>query len=360
MSSLAGGGMERSMLNIAKGMIAGGHRVDLLLNIAEGPHLKHLPQGMRVFEFGRRRRLGMRSINAVLSLVRYMRQEKPHAIYSALGPQNVQLLLASKISRSECRCIISVRKTFSVEGQRSGFYRRAHHRAYGILYPSAYAIIAVSNGVKRYLVEHLSMPDSLISVVHNPVSSEEIIRKSCEPVADPWLNGNPMPVILAVGRLSPEKGFDVLIDAFRLVVKKRQARLIILGEGELRGSLAGRIEQLGLGGNVGMPGFVDNPFAYMSRADLFVLSSSREAFGNVLVEALACGCPVVSTDCPYGPREILEDGLWGTLTPVGDPEALARAILESLDTIVQREKLVERARFFSVERAVDGYLSLQR
>jgi glycosyltransferase involved in cell wall biosynthesis len=358
MSHLAGGGMERSMLNIAKGMMAHGHQVDLLVTVARGPFARNLPQGMRVFEFARKRKLKMRYVGVVLSLVRYMREEKPHAIYSALGPQNVQLLLASKLARSDCRCVISARGSLTAEERQLGLYRRAHARAYKVLYPSADAIIAVSEGVRRHLVEDLGIPDSLIKVVYNPVDSEEIVRMSREPVAEPWLDGNSVPVILAAGRLFPEKGLDLLLDAFRLVLDRRQARLVILGEGVLRDSLTEQVERLGLGGKVRMPGFVDNPFAYMARAHLFVLSSRREGFGNVLVEALACGCPVVSTDCPGGPREILEDGRWGTLTPTGDREALARAIQEALDKNADRRRLLERARFFSVERATAGYLSL--
>jgi glycosyltransferase involved in cell wall biosynthesis len=357
-SHLAGGGMERSMLNVAKGMMACGHSVDLLVTVAKGPFARNLPQGMRVFEFGRKRKLEMRYVGVVLRLVRYMREEKPYAIYSALGPQNVQLLLAGKLSRSGCRCVISVRSTLFTEEQRLDLYRRAHTCAYKLLYPSAHAVIAVSSAVKRYLIEGFGIPDSLVEVVYNPVDIEEIAGKASEPVADPWLNGKPVPVVLAAGRLFPEKGFDILLDAFRLVVDRRPARLIILGEGVLRGSLSGQVERLGLGGNVRMPGFVDNPFAYMAWADLFVLSSRREGFGNVLVEALACGCPVVSTDCPGGPREILEDGRWGTLTPTGDRGALACAILEALDKKADRQRLVERARFFSVERATTDYLSL--
>ena len=348
------------MLSVAEGMTAHGHQVDLLVTVARGPFARRLPQGVRVFELARKRKLEMRYVGVVLSLVRYVREEQPYAIYSALGPQNVQLLLAGKLSRTGCRCVISVRGTLFTKEQRQDLYRRIHVRAYRLLYPSAHAIVAVSSAVKRYLVEGFGIPDNLVKVVYNPVDFDQIAVQASEPVAEPWLSEKSVPVVLAAGRLFPEKGFDELLDAFRLVVEKRPARLIILGEGVLRGSLAGQVERLGLGGNVRMTGFVDNPFAYMARADLFVLSSRREGFGNVLVEALACGCPVVSTDCPGGPREILGDGRWGTLVPTGDRDALAGAIVEALDEKADRQKLIERARFFSVERATSGYLSLLR
>jgi glycosyltransferase involved in cell wall biosynthesis len=139
---------------------------------------------------------------------------------------------------------------------------------------------------------------------------------------------------------------------------RRPMRLLILGEGKLRPSLTSLAEELDIVEDLAMPGFVDNPFQYFARADLFVLSSRWEGLGNVVIEALACGCPVVSTDCPSGPAEILENGKYGTLVPVGDPEALAAAILKSLDTPMDRQRLRDRGAKFSVENATRQYLDL--
>jgi glycosyltransferase involved in cell wall biosynthesis len=165
------------------------------------------------------------------------------------------------------------------------------------------------------------------------------------------------PVILAVGRLTLQKDFPTLIRAFARLRARRSARLVILGEGELRDELEALVAELGLTADVALPGFVDNPFSWMRGSALFVLSSAWEGFGNVLVEAMACGTPVVSTDCPSGPAEILENGKWGRLAAVGDAEALARAIAEALDD-PNPPDVRARAAFFSVERSVDAYLAI--
>ena len=161
------------------------------------------------------------------------------------------------------------------------------------------------------------------------------------------------PCCWAPGRLVPEKDFPTLIEAFRRAAAERPCRLVILGEGPRRRELEGRVRALGLQGSVSLPGWVKNPYAFMARAALFILSSRHEGFGNVLVEALACGCPAVSTDCPAGPAEILEDP--ALLAPPGDPEALARVMLRTLARPADKAALRAKAARFSMERAVEGY-----
>ena len=165
-------------------------------------------------------------------------------------------------------------------------------------------------------------------------------------------------MILAVGRLSDAKDFPTLLKAIVRMNEKRKVKCIILGEGELREKLQGMIEQLSLSGTVDLHGFVGNPYAYLAKADLFVLSSRREGFPNVLVEAMACGTPVVATDCPSGPAEILENGKYGPLVPVGDAQALADAMLRTLDDHLPAETLIARAEEFSVEKIADQYIDL--
>ncbi|NJK80391.1 MAG: glycosyltransferase, partial [Chloroflexaceae bacterium] len=196
--------------------------------------------------------------------------------------------------------------------------------------------------------------------VYNPTITPELIEHSHAPLDDPWLTApeRPVPVVLGVGRLVPNKDFANLIQAVALVRQQRPLRLLILGEGDERPRLEALVQRLGLSDAVRMPGYVTNPYAYMRRADLFVLSSANEGLPGVLIEAMACGAPVVATDCATGPREILTGGQYGRLVPVGDSTALAAAIVATLDHPQPAEQLQERAALFSAERAVGAYLEL--
>src|SRR3954452_14198277 len=225
-------------------------------------------------------------------------------------------------------------------------------RAYG----QGDAVVAVSDGVADALARVTGLPRGLIRTIHNPVVGPELEALSREPVAHPWLAPGQPPVVLSAARLTVQKDLPTLLRAFALLRARRAVRLLILGDlptperteasiGELR-DLAYR---LGVAADVELPGFVENPYAWMARASLFALSSAYEGFGNVLVEAMACGCPVVSTDCPSGPAEILDGGRYGPLVPVGDAEALAEAMARVLAAPPERAELVARADQFSVD-----------
>ena len=174
----------------------------------------------------------------------------------------------------------------------------------------------------------------------------------------PWLDGSDIPVVIAAGKLKPQKDFETLLRAFALVQAKRNARLIILGRGPKKQALRELATELGISDCFQLPGHVRNPYAYFSRAAVFVLSSAWEGLPNVLIEAMACGCSVVSTDCPSGPFEILEEGAVGRLVPVGDATAMAKAIIESLDNPTRKDVLLARARAFSYEEAISAYESV--
>jgi glycosyltransferase involved in cell wall biosynthesis len=198
-----------------------------------------------------------------------------------------------------------------------------------------------------------------VRVIYNPIVTDELLAMSRAPVDHPWCAAGAPPVILAVGRLTEQKDFPNLIRAYARLRQRRSVRLVILGEGEARGELEDLIARLGLAEDVYLPGFVDNPFAWMRQARLFALSSRWEGLPSVLIQAMACGAQVVSTDCPSGPAEILEDGRWGRLVPVGDPEALAAAMDAALDDDEDIRAAVEiRARAFAVEPSVRGYLGV--
>ena len=234
--------------------------------------------------------------------------------------------------------------------------RRLLRYTLGIVYPWADHIIAVSRGVAREVQRLTGLPDDRVTTIYNPVVGPCIARLAAEPVDHTWVADAHVPLILAVGRLTVQKDYPTLIRAFARVRAVRAAHLVILGEGRQRHKLEKLVQEFSLEADVALPGHVDNPFAWMSKAAVLVLPSAWEGLPCVLIEALACGCPVVSTDCPSGPREILEDGAIGPLVPVHDDRALAAAILMVLAAPPDRGKLLRRAEDFRIDAGVDAYL----
>ncbi len=236
--------------------------------------------------------------------------------------------------------------------------KRRFRSLYSILFPMADRLVTVSDGVADNLSTNLEFPRVKISRIYNPADTEEITKLARDVPEHPWMSDDGPPVILAAGRLARVKDYPTLLRAFRQVSRNRDVRLIILGEGSWRQRLEKLIRKLGLQENVSLPGWVSNPYAFMSRATLFVLSSRNEGLGNVLIEAMACGCPCVSTDCPSGPAEILNNGRFGPLVPVGDDSALAAAMERVLDSPPEKEALLARAQEFSFDASVDQYKRL--
>jgi glycosyltransferase involved in cell wall biosynthesis len=225
------------------------------------------------------------------------------------------------------------------------------------LYPRSSAVIAVSNAVADDL-SSCGIPRPQIRVIHNPVPCSLLRRLAAEPLADPWFTPGMPPVILSVGRLSLQKDYPTLLRAFAEVRRLQDCRLLILGEGEERPMLERLVADLGLGNDVRMPGFRENPFPFMARAAMLVLASAWEGLPNVLLQACVLGCPIVSTDCPGGPREILQDGRLGRLVPVGDPNALADAVAHTLKTTADRAALRERGEAFDTTVIAQQYWEL--
>ncbi|MCL6533557.1 MAG: glycosyltransferase [Armatimonadetes bacterium] len=351
--SLRSGGAERVMLLLAQGFAQRGIAVDLVLAKAEGAYLKQVPHEVRMLNLEASRVLG-----SLPRLIRYLRRRRPSALLSALDHANIIAILAQRIARTPTRVVVSVHSMTSVALKESPLARaRWIPFLARLLFPLADKIVAVSTGVAEDISQLYCLRGNQVEVIYNPVVTPDLLNLALQPLSHPWFAEGQPPVILGAGRLAAPKDFHTLIHAFARVRQQRPARLIILGEGEERPVLESLIRQLGIERDAALLGFVDNPFAYMKRAAVFVLSSRWEAFGNVLVEAMACGTPVVSTDCPYGPREILEGGKWGKLVPVGDPDKLAEALLETLDSRPAYDPSV-RARDFSLERAVEAYLNV--
>ncbi len=355
--SLAGGGAERVMVTVANGMAARGYRVDLVLASAKGPYLGDVSPAVRIIDLN-----AQRVIKTLWPLMRYLRRKRPCAMLVAMDHANVVALLAKRLSMAYTRVVISERSTISVDAALArGLTARAVYALVPKVYPWADGIVAVSQDAARDLEHFAGLPAGSVQAIYNPFDLHRIQKLAAEPVLHPWLqSGQNRPVILSIGRLTEQKDFPTLLRAFAAIRERTDARLMILGEGELRAELAALAQSLNLGPeDFEMPGFVTNPFAYLCRAALFVLSSRWEGLPGVLIEALACGTPVVSTDCPSGPREILEGGRWGRLVPVGDVAALAQAMAEVLAT--PRAALPDghmRAQYFSQERSLDAYLKV--
>lgn len=287
---------------------------------------------------------------------RYLRRERPAAMLSALNHANVIACLAYRLARVPTRLVISEHNTLSMSNAQNARGRLVPWLMRWV-YPWADSVVAVSQGVADDLVRTLGIDATRVKVIYNPVVDETLFDKAKQPLEHPWFKQGEPPVVLAVGRLTEQKDFETLIRAFAVVRAKRVVRLLILGEGELRFQLETLVNQLGLKDDVALPGFVANPFGYMARASVFVLSSRWEGLPTVLLEAMACGAQVVSTDCPSGPREILEDGKWGLLVPVENVSTLAQAITLKLDEF-EGPDVKRRAMDFGADQAVQKYFRL--
>lgn len=351
--SLSGGGAERVMVTLVNGFASRGIQVDLVLAKAEGPYLKNVVSGVRIVDLN-----ASRILFSLPRLIRYLRNERPIAMLSGLSHANVIALMAKRLSWVNTRYIVSEHNTVSLSlPDRKSRFGRLIPRLVRWTYPWADGVVAVSEGVANDLAATMSFMRERMDVIYNPIDANTIQQLTNQPLEHPWfLHGEP-PVIIGVGRLVKAKNFAVLIKAFAQVRKTQPAHLVILGDGELRSDLEALTVELDLSEEVAMPGFVENPYSWMRNSAVFVLSSAWEGFGNVLVEAMACGIPVVSTDCPNGPAEILEDGLWGRLVPMDDKDALANAILQTLSE-PKHPDVVLRASDFSVEKALDEYLKV--
>ena len=346
------GGAERVMLNLSHGLVERGHAVDMVLGSAKGAFLPELDARIRLVDLA-----APRVLQAFPALVRHLRSERPQVVISSLPHLNLAAILARSWSRIRTRLVLVEHGDVtlaSVHGLRR--WERFFPAAMRLLYPFSDAVVAVSQGVADGLVQRAGIPREKITVIHNPIVTPDIPGKAAAALDHPWFKAGGPPVIVAAGRLTVTKDYPTLLHAFALLRARRAARLMILGEGEMRAALEILAISLGIEADVELCGFQTNPFAFLGRSAVLALSSTWEGFGNVLVEALACGTQVVSTDCPGGPAEILEHGKYGRLVPVGDAPALAAALGEALDAPLPVEMLRERAQAFSVDAALEKYL----
>jgi glycosyltransferase involved in cell wall biosynthesis len=350
--TLVGGGAERVAVNLAQGMVERGLPVDVVAAAAAGPLVGQVPARARLVDLK-----VPRVIQSVLPLAGYIRRERPRVVISSMGHANVVALWAARLAPGATPVVVTVHNTISQSTPKAGPAAKLWPRLFRTFYPWASAVVAVSRGAADDLARTTGLRRDRVQVVYNPVITPAMLAQARRAPDHPWYaNGQP-PVILGVGRLTPQKDFPSLIRAFAEIRRARPVRLMILGEGEERPALEALARELGVSEHVALPGFRPDAIACMASAALFVLSSRWEGLPTVLIEALAVGTPVVSTDCPSGPREILQDGGLGALVPVGDVPALAGAMGAALDRprgAVPAEALTP----FTRDAAVDNYLRL--
>ena len=347
---MGGGGAERVALTLIRSFVARGHSVDLLLKNAHGDLLRFLPEGVRVLDLE-----ASRVRNVVRPLARYLRQERPDAIQVSMWPLTVAAIIARKLSGTRTRLIVSDHAALSRQYAGRGLvHRQLLKWTIRLFYPWADARVVVAADAGRDLALLSGLPLGAFEVIYNPV--DPVRRQAPDPEVE-RLWGGPGSRILNVGRLAAQKNQRLLLDAFARLAAGREARLLILGEGQLRGQLERRAAELGIADRVAMPGFRIDPQPFYESADLFVLSSDFEGYPLVLIEALQCGLPIVSTDCPTGPSEILAGGEAGRLVPCGDAAGLAEAMAAELQSTREPEVLKARAAELSRD-AAERYLEL--
>lgn len=349
--SLGGGGAERVMLHLAHGFASRGYAVDMVTATARVDYQMEFPPGMHWVNLG--------AAGALASLPRltaYLRRERPCVLLATQSHANIVALWANRFAGKRSRLVIREANMVTSPAKRwRAIFLPLLSRWF---YPWADGIVAVSNGVADDMSINLGIPRARIVTIYNSVMMQELMEMAGQTPDHPWFREGAMPVIVSAGRLTRQKDFATLIRAFSILRKRKEARLMILGEGELRGELERLVGELGLSGDVQLPGFSPNPYACMSRAAVYVLSSAWEGMPNSLIEALALGTPLVAADCRSGPREILEEGRYGKLVPVGDAEAMAAAILEVLDGMCGAKPGAEALFRFDPDYCVDQYIKI--
>lgn len=352
LQDLAGGGAERVAVALLNGLAAE-HDVTLLMARREGPYLDDLSPRIRIVATGVSSTAG-----SIPFLAAWLRKKRPDVLLTHLTHVNVAAAIAARLAGTPTAHVAVEHNQMGLNYSRIARRSvRAAYRAARWMYPGIGAIVCVSGGVKDSVLAFSHIRGANVRVIPNPVVTPELRLLLRQEPSHPWLKDGGPPVLLGCGRLVEQKDFGTMIEAFRLLVQKRPARLVILGEGEQRPALEKLVAAHGLGDTVSLPGFDRNPYAAMRSARLFVLSSRWEGLPTVLIEALAAGVNVVATDCPSGPAEILDKGV-GRLVPVGAPHALADAMDAALDAPLEACVLTQRAEEYSLERSVQRYEAL--
>lgn len=345
------GGVERMMVNIARALQQQGLHVDFLTRHRNETYLKSLPSQVRL--------IALSASDTRKELTSYLSRVQPETILSSKPENDLIAIECVRKSSNKTRAYARLGTPLSPYYQ----WRRHHAlkhwlqaRALRRAYHQADGVICVSRCVADDLQKLLHLPESALHVLPNPTITSEIMLMADEPLDHPWFAPDQPPIILGAGRLSKVKNFPLLIRAFAQVRQQRPCRLVLLGSGKVRYQLLKLAQELGVDADVALPGFVSNPYTYMAKAALFVLSSNIEGSPNTLVEAMACGTPVVSTDCPCGPREILENGRHGLLIPMDDQQSMVSAITATLDSPPARGTLHAAVARYTIDNSALHYM----
>jgi len=352
MHDLSGGGVERMRLALIAALRVRGIQATLVVGAKAGSLVSLVPKDLTVVELGCHGTLG-----SIRPLAHFLSSARPDVLVSSLDHNNITAILAGRLAASGVRVVICQHNALSAE-RSHGWRYRVVPLLYRLLQGGAHGIVAVSHGVAVDMARTARIPADRITVIHNPVVTADFAARMDAPPPHPWLAESVCPVFVFTGRLTPQKDPETLLRALARVVAHTPARLLVLGEGELRDALALLACRLGIADDVAFCGFQANPLPWLRYATACVVSSRYEGLGNVIIEALACGTPVIASDCPYGPSEILLGGTIGRLVPVGDPEALAEAMVVQLRAQSDPAKLRARAAGFTAAACAQAHLNL--
>jgi len=360
---LEGVGTTVQAFTVCAAMVERGYRVEIVVVSRTGALADRVPENVSVVELlskksgAKRKSLARASIAGARALSGYLRTHGPDTLISGSKAANLMAIAAHRRSRTHGHLVLTLTNALYHDGGRRDPKRWVSVMLMRRFYRYADRVITLSRGMTDDLVCFEGLPEELFEIIPPPIDTERITRMAAEPVDHPWLQPGEPPVVLNVARLAEQKGHSVLLRAFAAASQVREMRLIVLGGdvGEKRAALSHEAEELGIGDRVDLLDFDSNPYRYMSRAGVFVLSSLWEGFGIVVAEAMACGCSIVSSDCHYGPREILMDGEWGRLVPTRDEPAMASAILDQIDNRTPREAVRNAAERFSQGRVTALY-----
>lgn len=348
-------GVDRLARNLVPALARRGYRVDLLKVQRHGPDLPEVPEGVRIIELGT-----AHAYSSLPAVVRYLRRERPLSLYCDKDRINHTAILARALAQGLARpttfLAVGTGTTLSIDCARRGWFHGVKTRfSTGRLYPLADRVIVTSLGVAEDMASYTGLARDRIEVVPCPVVPSSVFEEDFEPPQHPWFGDGGTPIIMGLGELCERKDFPTLMRAFALIQGQYPSRLMILGRGQDRDKLLALAGDLGIAALVALPGFVENPLAYLAQASLFAFTSTLEGLGFALIEALAVGVPSVATDCPSGPREILQEGRYGPLVAVGDHQALAAAMLATLRDPPARDFLRQAAWPYEIENATSTY-----
>ncbi len=350
---LRGGGAERLSIDLARAFAAQGIHVEFVLMNATGDFLDEASREFKIINLKAKR-----IRNVPFSLSRYLQSNRPSALIANMWPLTGAAALGRALSRQNCRLLLVEHNTLSLDTHMFQHWPKwLMQTLMAVTYPMADRVSAVSQGAATDLEHLVHLPEGKVTVLHNPIPQRPTPTEHAKAIAESFWQRRHGKRILAVGSFKDQKNFSLLLRAFSKLLGT-DATLLLLGQGAGESTLRALASQLGIADRVIFAGFHTDTTPFYATADLFALSSDYEGFGNVIVEALSFGLPVVSTDCPHGPAEILENGRWGRLVPVGDADALARAMHEALSAPIDREALKRRAADFAPEIVARRYLDL--